>query len=117
MIDTTDIRTRLDSQGWAGMHPVDIIQLCDEIDRLRGEKQTPPQGETVEAEAFYAIDIDGFYKIVGMCGDSDTQERCRQRACGGVAFANGPVGVGRIVVNLPLPKDVDVAVIAQVEKE
>ena len=44
MIDTISIRGAYRGKTF----PETTIQiLCDEIDRMRGEKQTPPQGETV----------------------------------------------------------------------
>lgn len=109
-IDTTEIRTRLDSQGWSGMHPVDIMQLCDEIDRMRGVQQTPPQGKTVEVRVAVAVGVDGTWHAVGYT--SISKKHAEHAALS--QFVDGVV-VHWLTATLPVPAEVEV--VARVEGE
>lgn len=98
MIDTETIRHKI---PLGGVKLKDVLALCDEIDRLRAGKQQPA-GKTVRAEAYYAVDRDGYYKIVGMCGDSETQDYCQREAANDAAFDDGPVAFGKLTADLPV---------------
>jgi hypothetical protein len=41
-IDTNEMRRKVGPSDYDGN---DVFALCDEIDRMRGKKQTPPQGK------------------------------------------------------------------------
>lgn len=57
MIDTNDMRNKL---GEALVTPgLTVLALLDEIDRLRWDKQTPPNGKTVRVAVKVAVDKNG----------------------------------------------------------
>lgn len=100
MIDTNEMRTKGD------LSLLEIHDLCDEIDRLRAKPK--PQGKTVRAEAFYAVNKSGYYRILGILGDSETQEYCRRDVCNDAAFDDGPVAFGTITADLHIPEETTV---------
>ena len=61
MIDTDEIRDNL--HIYESLVHGTLRALCDEIDRLRGEHQTPPQGRTVEFRFNAYIDTKGNVEI------------------------------------------------------
>lgn len=108
-IDTTEIRTRLDSKGWDAIHPYDLHILCDEIDRLRGEQQTPPQGETIPVRAVCVYKREQ-QQYVCYCESGATDDENHHYI--------DPNGLRTRVIlagNLPVPAEV--CVVAKVEGE
>lgn len=94
MIDTLSIRSAYRGKTF----PETTIQiLCDEIDRLRGEQQTPPQGKTVVAKVKVAIDYNGNIAV----GDDE------------LVWLLEPRAYYTLTAALPVPAEVEV--VARVE--
>lgn len=113
-IDTNEIRAKLDD-GWKNMHPVDIIKLCDEIDRLRAEANqpaAPPAGNTVRVRVAVAVDIiTKTWSAVGQ--DNYTDQHSMDVAKTGVSrFAN----TYWLTADIPVPKEIDVAAKVEVDR-
>ena len=90
MIDTNEMRDKL---GDALVTPgLTILALLDEIDRLRGEKQTPPQGKTVRVAVKVAVDKNGDWYF-----DED-----------GFKYLMEPRSYYTLTADLPVPEEVKV---------
>lgn len=76
-----------------------VFALCDEIDRLRGEKQTPPQGKTVRVAVKVAVDKNGDWYF-----DEDNFK-----------YLMEPRSYYTLIAELPLPEEVTVE--AEVEND
>ena len=80
-----------------------VGELCDEIDRLRGEQQTPPQGKTVRVKVQVVVHPDGRW-----WAGSDFREEKR------ISRNNGEEQYW-LTATLPVPAEVEV--VARVEGE
>ena len=83
----------------------EVGMLCDEIDRLRGEKQTP-QGKTVRVTAMVAMEPNGNWCAYG---------RSSKSKAGRLADANcalmgmSPFSkVYKLTADLPVPEEIEV---------
>ena len=100
MIDTLSIRSAYRGKTL----PETTIQiLCDEIDRLRGEKQKPPQGKTVEVRVAVGVDAVGNWSASGWVGADDEDVR-------GIATESVSDGfqVYWLTATLPVPAEIEV---------
>ena len=104
-IDTKQIMT-----DYRAMRPVDLQSLCDEIDRLRGEQQTPPQGKTVEVRVAVGVEPTGKWNAFGWAGGTDADK---------MELAVEPLdpGEARYWLTATLPVPAEVCVVAKVEHD
>lgn len=98
VIDTNEIRTRLDR---AGVMRADVLALCDEIDRLRAKPK--PQGKTVRVKVAVAVDPTGNWNASGWRDGDDIEKM-------GTAFDPLEPGEARywLTAELPIPEKVEV---------
>ena len=104
MIDTLSIRGAYRGKTL----PETTIQiLCDEIDRLRGEQQTPPQGETIPVRAVCVYKREQ-QQYVCYCESGATDDENHH-------FID-PNGLRtRVIMAVELPVPAEVCVVAKVE--
>lgn len=99
-IDTNEIRQRMAD---CDVSEEDILALCDEIDRMRGEKQTPPQGKTVRVMVAVAISADEDWMAIGSSGfDNSSVARLLS------VTTEGECKIHWLTADLPVPEEVEV---------
>lgn len=100
MIDTGGIRKHV---ATGAPLPFSLVfQLCDEIDRLRGEKQTP-QGKTVEVRIPVAVEKSGYWRAGPRASAVDLPE-----------YMSDKYVIYWLTATLPVPEEV--TVVARVEQ-
>lgn len=107
MIDTNEMKSLAYNKL---RDPIEIIfALCDEIDRLRGEKQ-PPQGKTVKVKVAVGVEPTGKWNAFGWAGGTDAEK---------MELTVEPLDTGEarfwLTADLPLPEEMTVE--AEVERE
>ena len=96
MIDTNEIRFVMKDDDYELTDHL-VYALCDEIDRLRGVQQTPPQGKTVEVKVPVVVTPEGKWH--------------------GYDYLNLDPGCVRYWLTATLPVPAEVTVVARVEGE
>ena len=104
MIDTNAIRNNI-KHGLFQYSNQDIIALCDEIDRLRGEKQTP-QGKTVRVKVAVVVDNESCWSASGWT--QATNEAAVDDANEYFEHDNVPRYVFWLTADLPVPEETTV---------
>ena len=102
MIDINEIRQSIADRKGLIRHRETIISLCDEIDRLRGEKQTP-QGKTVRVKVAVAVDKHGYWCANGW--KDATPEESRDTAS---EMVDEGESIYWLTADLPVPEEVEV---------
>ena len=109
MIDTNEIRALLSDDDYE-IYDSMVYELLDEIDRLRRERQTPPQGKMVEVRVAVGVEPTGKWNAFGWAGGTDSEK---------MELAVEPLDPGEarywLTATLPVPAEVEV--VAQVEGE
>lgn len=108
MIDTNEIRESIPNRV---IQDYEIVALCDEIDRLRGEQKTPQcQGKTVRVKVAVAVSSNGEWTAAGW--HDGARDVVVETAMDAAFF---PANVYWLTATLPVPAEVEV--VAKVEGE